>query len=102
MGFKKFNHHKDSINFYPLKMGKKNLGLESFFVTFAPSKFKTMDAVWYGIAAFFEFIFKIVKPIGMKVDILFFIIGLAGSAYWLWYTVFVKKGGRNYLSDTSK
>ena len=61
-----------------------------------------MDAVWYGIAAFFELIFKLVKPIGMSIDILFFIIGIAGSIFWLWYTVHVKKGGHNFMSDPPK
>ncbi|MFI5220051.1 MAG: hypothetical protein ACHQNT_11255 [Bacteroidia bacterium] len=61
-----------------------------------------MDAVWYGIAAFFEFIFKIIKPIGMSIDMLFFAIGVVGSAYWLWYTVYVKKGGKNFMSNTGK
>lgn len=61
-----------------------------------------MDAVWYGIAAFFEFIFKLVKPIGMGIDMIFFILGIAGSVYWLWYTVHVKKGGRNFMANPGK
>lgn len=61
-----------------------------------------MDAVWYGIADFFEFIFKIIKPIGMNIDIIFFILGIVGSVFWLWYTVYVKKGGHNFMSDTPK
>jgi hypothetical protein len=35
----------------------------------------------------------------MAVDILFLIAGLVGAVYWLWYTVYVKKGGRNFMSD---
>jgi hypothetical protein len=58
-----------------------------------------MDAVWYGIADFFEFIFKIIKPIGMHIDMLFFALGIIGTIYWLWYTVKVKKGAPNYMSD---
>ena len=59
-----------------------------------------MDALWYGIAAIFEWIFRVIEPIGMEVDILFFITGVVGSVYWLWYTVYVKKGGRNYMSQS--
>ena len=58
-----------------------------------------MDAVWYGIADFFEFLFKITKPIGMNIDLLFLFLGTVGTIYWLWYTVHVKKGGRNFMSD---
>ncbi len=61
-----------------------------------------MDAIWFGIAAFMEFIFKLIKPVGMAVDIIFLIIGIVGSAFWLWYTVYVKKGGRNFMSDSGK
>lgn len=61
-----------------------------------------MDAVWYGIADFFEFIFKIVKPIGMGIDMLFFALGTIGTIYWLWYTVKVRKGTHNYMSDPPK
>ena len=61
-----------------------------------------MDAVWYGIADFFEFLFKIAKPIGMKVDMLFLLIGSVGIIYWLWYTIHVKKGGANFLSNPPK
>ena len=59
-----------------------------------------MDAVWYGLADFFQFIFKFVKPIGMSVDMLFLITGFVGTFYWLWYTVYVKKGGKNYMSKS--
>jgi hypothetical protein len=61
-----------------------------------------MDAVWHGIADLFEFIFKIVTPIGMHIDMVFFFLGTVGIIYWLWYTVKVKKGGRNYLADSPK
>lgn len=61
-----------------------------------------MDAVWHGIADFFEFIFKIVKPIGMHINMIFFAFGTVGIVYWLWYTVKVKKGSHNYLSDPPK
>ena len=59
-----------------------------------------MDAVWYGIASVCEFVFKLVKPIGMSVDLLFLFIGIIGTAFWLWYTVYVKKGGHNFMSDS--
>lgn len=61
-----------------------------------------MDAIWYGIAAIFEFIFKLVEPIGMMIDILFIIIGFIGTFFWLWYTVYVKKGGHNFMADGPK
>jgi hypothetical protein len=61
-----------------------------------------MDAVWYGIANFFQFLFKLIKPIGMSIDMIFLLIGFVGAIYWLWYTVYVKKGGHNYLSDPDK
>ena len=61
-----------------------------------------MDAVWYGIASFMEFIFELVKPFGMAVNIFFLIAGIVGSIYWLWYTVSVKKGGQNFMSNPGK
>lgn len=59
-----------------------------------------MDAVWYGIADFFKFIFKLAEPIGMSVDMLFLLIGFVGTFFWLWYTVSVKKGGENFMSKS--
>lgn len=59
-----------------------------------------MDAVWYGIADLFEFTFKLIKPIGMSVDMLFLLIGFVGTFYWLWYTVYVKKGGKNFMAKS--
>lgn len=61
-----------------------------------------MDAIWYGIAGLFEFIFELVKPIGMTVDVLFISIGFVGTFFWLWYTVYVKKGGHNFMADGPK
>lgn len=61
-----------------------------------------MDAIWYGIANFSEFIFDLVKPIGMAVDIIFVIIGFIGTFFWLWYTVYVKRGGHNFLANPPK
>jgi hypothetical protein len=61
-----------------------------------------MDAVWYGIATFMEFIFNLVKPIGMAVDVLFIISGFVGAFFWLWYSARVRKGGHNFMSDPGK
>lgn len=59
-----------------------------------------MDALWYGIAAFFEFIFKLVKPIGMMIDWVFIILIAFGAIYWLVYEQRVASGStRNYLAD---
>ncbi len=58
-----------------------------------------MDGFWYGFAAFMEYIFELIKPIGMAVDVLFVIIGFIGTFFWLWYSAHVRKGGRNFMSD---
>lgn len=58
-----------------------------------------MDALWYGIAGFMEFIFRIIKPIGMAIDYLFIIAITVGVIFWLWYDVYERKGGRNFLAD---
>jgi hypothetical protein len=62
-----------------------------------------LHAFWQGIASIFEFIFKLVEPIGMAVDV-FFIIAIAfGCIYWLVYEQKVNKGGtKNYLADKVK
>jgi hypothetical protein len=59
-----------------------------------------MDAIWYGIADFSEYVFNLIKPIGMAIDVLFVITGFIGTFFWLWYTVFVKKGGHNFMADS--
>ncbi len=56
-----------------------------------------MDAVFYGFAHFMEWIFKIVKPIGMYVDYLFILTIAAGTVYWLWYDSYVRKTGNNFM-----
>ncbi|HNR18736.1 MAG TPA: hypothetical protein PKN75_07075 [Bacteroidia bacterium] len=61
-----------------------------------------MTAFWNGIAAFFEFIFKLIKPVGMYIDIIFMIIIAFGCAYWLIYEQKVMNGGKNYLADKVK
>jgi hypothetical protein len=58
-----------------------------------------MDAIWFAIADVFEFIFRLVKPVGMAVDIIFTIVGIVGIIFWLWYTVYVDRGGRNFMAD---
>jgi hypothetical protein len=58
-----------------------------------------MDAVWHGIAAGFEWLFAVVSPLGRFVNIFFIAVGFIGTAYWLWYTTHVQKGGHNYLAD---
>ncbi len=58
-----------------------------------------MDAIWYGIANLMEWMFGIVKPIGMMVDWLFIISIAIGVVYWLWYDMHERKGGRNYMAD---
>ncbi len=62
-----------------------------------------LSAFWHGIAAFFEFIFKLIEPIGMYV-VIFFIIAIAfGCVYWLMYEQKVMSGKtRNYLADKVK
>ncbi|HMT28859.1 MAG TPA: hypothetical protein PKD91_06230 [Bacteroidia bacterium] len=60
-----------------------------------------MDAVWHGIAAFFEWIFAIAKPMGRMVNIFFIAVGFIGTAYWLMYGEKVRKGGHNYLADNA-
>lgn len=59
-----------------------------------------LNAFWNGIASIFQFIFSLVKPIGMAID-LFFIIAIAiGCIYWLVYEQKVMSGKtRNYLAD---
>ncbi|MCC6384399.1 MAG: hypothetical protein LC117_05805 [Bacteroidia bacterium] len=60
-----------------------------------------MNSFWYGIESIFEFIFNLVKPIGMTVDVIFIIIGFVGAFYWMWYTVYNRKGGHNFMSHSS-
>lgn len=59
-----------------------------------------LNAIWKGIAAFFDFIFNLIKPIGMMVDVIFIILIAIGCIYWLLYEQRVNKGKtRNYLAD---
>jgi hypothetical protein len=57
-----------------------------------------MDAIWYGIANFMEFIFRIIKPIGMMVDYFFIIAMTVGTIFWLWYDVQERKKGNNFMA----
>lgn len=59
-----------------------------------------LSAFWHGIAAFFEFIFALIKPFGMGA-VIFFILAIAfGCVYWLVYEQRVMSGKtRNYLAD---
>jgi hypothetical protein len=43
-----------------------------------------MDAIWYGIADFMEFIFKLIEPVGMAIDVIFAVLIAIGSIFWLW------------------
>ena len=58
-----------------------------------------MDAIWYGIAYFMEWIFRMIKPVGMLIDWMFIITITVGIIYWLWYDMQERKGGRNYMAD---
>jgi hypothetical protein len=58
-----------------------------------------MDAIWYGIAGFMEFIFRIIKPIGMGIDYLFMLLIAAGVVFWLWFDMHERKGGKNFLAE---
>jgi hypothetical protein len=58
-----------------------------------------MTAFFYGIAAFFEFIFKLIKPVGMYIDIIFMILIAFGCLYWLIYEQRVNKGAHNFFAD---
>ena len=58
-----------------------------------------MTAFFYGIAAFFEFIFKLIEPIGMFIDIIFMALIAFGIIYWLIYEQRLKKGSRNFFAD---
>jgi hypothetical protein len=58
-----------------------------------------MDAVWYGIAAFFEWIFAVAKPIGRMTNVFFIVTGFVGTIIWLWYGEFTRKGGHNFMAE---
>ncbi len=60
-----------------------------------------MDAVWHGLATFFEWIFAIAKPIGPLVNVFFIVVGFVGTAFWLWYGEKTRKGGDNFLADNA-
>jgi hypothetical protein len=59
----------------------------------------SMDAVWYGIAAAFEWIFAVAKSIGPAVNVFFIAFGVIGTAFWLWYGESTRKGGDNFLAE---
>jgi hypothetical protein len=58
-----------------------------------------MDAIFYGIATLFEWIFAVAKPLGRIANILFIAIGFIGTFYWLWYDRQSGKGGNNFMSE---
>lgn len=58
-----------------------------------------MDAIWYGIAAIFEWLFAVAKPLGRMANIFFILVGFVGTFYWLWYDQHVGKGGKNFMSE---
>ncbi|MBL0340178.1 MAG: hypothetical protein IPP71_04200 [Bacteroidetes bacterium] len=60
-----------------------------------------MDAVWHGIADFFQWIFAFAKPMGRYINIFFIAFGFVGTAFWLWYGESVRKGGKNFLADNA-
>jgi hypothetical protein len=61
-----------------------------------------MDALWHGIANFMGWIFKLIKPIGMGIDVIFMLIIAAGVIFWLWYDAHERKGGKNFMADKGK
>ena len=61
-----------------------------------------MDAIWYGIANLFEFLFKVFGPLGNLINWFFGIAITAGVIYWLWYDAKVRRGGNNYMSHPGK
>jgi hypothetical protein len=60
-----------------------------------------MDAVWHGLAAAFEWVFAVTKPIGPWVNAFFIVVGFVGTAFWLWYGESTRKGGDNFLADNA-
>ena len=68
---------------------------------FCPQISNNMDAVWHGIAAFFEWIFAAAKPVGRMANIFFIAVGFIGTAFWLWYGESTRKGGDNFLADNA-
>ena len=59
----------------------------------------TMDAIWYGLATIFEWIFEVALFIGPAVNVFFIVFGVLGTAFWLWYGESTRKGGDNFLAD---
>ncbi len=60
-----------------------------------------MDAVWYGIGDFFQWIFSIIRPLGGLVNVFFIAVGFIGTAFWLWYGEKTRKGGHNFMADNA-
>lgn len=58
-----------------------------------------MDALWHGIASIMEWIFRLIEPIGMAMVVLFVLTITVGCIYWLWYDVYERKTGRNFMAD---
>ncbi len=61
-----------------------------------------MDAFWYGLEAFFEFVFELAKPIGRGANTFFIAFGVIGTFYWLWYDKNTEKGTPNYMANPGK
>ena len=56
-----------------------------------------MDAIFYGFAHFMEAFFKILKPMGKYIDVIFAVTIAVGAIYWLWYDMHVRKTGDNFM-----
>ena len=56
-----------------------------------------MDALFYGFAHFMEAFFKILKPLGKYMDIIFIVTIFVGAIFWLWYDMHVRKTGDNFM-----
>ena len=61
-----------------------------------------MDAIWYGIGDFMEWVFSIIKPLGRLTNIFFITCGAVGTIFWLWYGEKTRKGGHNFLAEHVK
>jgi hypothetical protein len=73
------------------------------FYYFCQKLLNMLNSFWHGIAAFFEFIFELAKPLGKSIDIIFMVLIAIGLLYWLIYEKRVISGKtRNYLADKVK
>jgi len=66
---------------------------------FCPKIQSNMDAVWYGIGDFCQWLFNLIRPFGRMANIFFITFGFVGTAFWLWYGEKTRKGGNNFLAD---